>query len=103
VLLRPRVHALPYAKSKIRIKIYLRAPDTEQWKLLSGIVRILLLGEEWEPRIAYPAGLVGPALKPILDWKVEMSLDDVAATDQSEKPEGNEEAVVNSGSGHTPS
>jgi hypothetical protein len=84
VLLQPRVHALPYAKSKIRIKIYLRAPDTEQWKLLSGIVRVLLLGEEWEPRIAYPAGLAGPVLKPILDWRVEMSHEDLAATDQTQ-------------------
>jgi homopolymeric O-antigen transport system ATP-binding protein len=74
VLLQPRTFEQPYTKSKVRIKVYVRAPDSEQWRLLSGIVRIHLQGSGWHPRIPYREN-GGPALKPLLDWTVEQVLD----------------------------
>jgi hypothetical protein len=78
----------PYAKCKLRIKVYVRAPDSDQWKLLSGIVRTQLQGEEWIPRIPYPVNR-GPVLKPQLEWNVEMTPADPAAADhtRSEEPD----------------
>jgi hypothetical protein len=81
VLFQPRTLEQPYAKSKVRIKIYLRAPDSEHWQLLSGVVRIQLQGAEWHPRIPYAENR-GPVLKPLLDWSVEKALDDVAEASQ---------------------
>jgi ABC-type polysaccharide/polyol phosphate transport system ATPase subunit len=73
VLLQPRIlDGLGYAKAKVRAKIFLREPGGEKWKLLVGVVRAHLPGEEWSPRIPYPVGRV-PVLKPVLDWKIEMS------------------------------
>ena len=74
-LLQPRMLDRSYSKSKMRVKVYLREPGSEQWKLLSGIVRIYLQGEEWNPPIAYPAGRA-PMLKPALEWNIEMSPDE---------------------------
>jgi ABC-type polysaccharide/polyol phosphate transport system ATPase subunit len=81
VLFQPRTFEQPYTKSKVRIKTYVRAPDSEQWQILSGIVRIHLQGTEWQPRIPYPENR-GPVLKPLLDWSVENALDDASEASQ---------------------
>jgi hypothetical protein len=83
VFLQPRAFDLPYAKCKLRIKAYLRAPGDDRWHLLSGIVRIQLPGEEWAPEIDYPSYAPGPILKPLLPWNVEKTPDTSAGQGQT--------------------
>jgi ABC-type polysaccharide/polyol phosphate transport system ATPase subunit len=94
VLLQPRIFERPYTKTKVRVKIYLREPNSEQWSVLSGIVRIRLQGEEWSPRIPYRVNR-GPILKPQLEWDVEMSLDE-SAEDRSEAPSNEDNVLADS-------
>jgi len=106
VLFQPRTVDQPYTKTKIRAKIYLRAPDREHWRLLSGHVRIRLQGAEWEPQIPYPEDMA-PVLKPLLDWTIEKAVDDAPAEarPQPEPAQGDDQvaqgddqvAVVESG------
>jgi ABC-type polysaccharide/polyol phosphate transport system ATPase subunit len=103
VLLQPRIFEQPYTKGKLRIKVYLRAPDSAQWKLLSGLVRILLPGDEWNPRIPYPAGISGPVLMPLLQWNVEMSLNDSVETTSPADESDDRRSLVTSGWGQTSS
>jgi ABC-type polysaccharide/polyol phosphate transport system ATPase subunit len=100
VLLQPRTLDRPYAKSKIRVKAYVREPGSQQWGMLSGSVRINFQGEEWNPRIPYPVDRA-PVLKPTLEWDVEMSPDE--PTSASGAPirklkSSKQSALVNSGS-----
>ena len=100
-LLQPRTIDQPYTKTKIRVKIHLRAPDREHWRLLSGTVRIHLQGAEWEPQIPYPEDMA-PVLKPLLNWTVEKALDGgpAGAGPQPEPAQGDDQvALVESGKG----
>ena len=80
-LLRPRTTERDHAKSRLRIRAYLRPVGSDGWELLHVNVRFILQGEQWTPLLPYPPGYAGPMLKPILDWKVQMSPDDSNGSD----------------------
>jgi ABC-type polysaccharide/polyol phosphate transport system ATPase subunit len=96
VLLQPRVLDQPYTKTKLRVKVYLRAADSAQWKLLSGMVRVLLPGDGWNPRLPYPEGYPGPVLMPSLRWNVEICIDDSSAAGGPEPASDDKGVLVGS-------